>query len=184
MQSESLNSIGPLTEAQWQGLARLGDLGNRLGELVEGPLAGPTTAALDRLGEISMRYDLEALAAEVLDLLEVFQRAGLLQLARDNAEFVGKSLELLAPLLAQWIEQASKMPFEETKADIAVLAAGMHRLRQDASALASRGNGQYGGFGGLWHLLLDRRVQRGLRVLSALALDLGEQGERSAHSPG
>lgn len=129
MASDSSHNDSPLTEAQWAGLARLGDLGNRLGALLDGPLAGPATAGLDRLGELGSRYDFETLGVAVLDLVEALHRAGLLRLWRDNAEFIGSSIETLAPVLSEWIEQAARMPLDDTRADIAALLRWMHRLR-------------------------------------------------------
>ena len=88
MASDSSHNHSPLTEAQWAGLARLGDLGNRLGALLDGPLAGPATAGLDRLGELGSRYDFETLSVAVLGLVEALHRAGLLRLGRDHAVLI------------------------------------------------------------------------------------------------
>ncbi len=122
-------SDGPLTQAQWEGLARLGDLGNRLGTLVDGPMAGPATAGIDRLGALYAQYDLAELGEKLIATVEALERAGLLHLIRENADFIGDSLETLLPLLSQWMEQVARLPVEELKADVEMLFKTMRRLR-------------------------------------------------------
>lgn len=110
-------TASPLTDEQWAGLARLGDLGNRLGALLDGPLAGPTTVTLNRLGELDGRYDLAALAEKIVGTLAALDRAGLLDRLSDNAQFVADSLEVLAPMLDQWLARVGELPADELKAD-------------------------------------------------------------------
>lgn len=109
----------PLTNAQWAGLARLGDLGNRLGPLLDGPLAGPAGAKLEQLGEFDAEHDLTDLAAEFIQTVSALRQAGLLRLIRDNAQFIADSLEVIAPLATQWMEQLSRLPADEFKTDAA-----------------------------------------------------------------
>lgn len=129
MNQQTNVSDGPLTQAQWEGLARLGDLGNRLGTLVDGPMAGPATAGIDRLGALYAQYDLAELGENLLATVEALERAGLLRLVRDNAEFIGDSLETLLPLLSQWMDQVAKLPVDELKADAEMLFRTLRRLR-------------------------------------------------------
>lgn len=107
----------PLTDQQWAGLARMGDLGNRLGALLDGPLGGPATAALDRLGAVDGRHDLPALTEKLIDTLAALERAGLLDLVRDNAQFVADSIEVLKPALDQWLARIGELPAAELRAD-------------------------------------------------------------------
>ncbi|MEJ2479582.1 MAG: DUF1641 domain-containing protein [Acidihalobacter sp.] len=109
----------PLSDAQWAGLARLGDLGDRLGPLLDGPLAGPAGAKLERLGEFDAEHDLTELAAAFIQAVSALNQAGLLRLIRDNAQFIADSLEVIAPLAAQWMEQLSRLPADEIKTDAA-----------------------------------------------------------------
>lgn len=107
----------PLTDEQWAGLARMGDLGNRLSTLLDGPVAGPLTAVLDRAGAVDGQSDLAALAEKLVDTLSTLERAGLLDLLRDNAQFVADSLEVLLPMLDQWLARIAELPADELKAD-------------------------------------------------------------------
>ena len=109
----------PLSDAQWAGLARLGDLGDRLGPLLDGPLAGPAGAKLERLGEFDAEHNLTELTAAFIQAVNALNQAGLLHLIRDNAQFIADSLEVIAPLAAQWMEQLSRLPADEFKTDAA-----------------------------------------------------------------
>ena len=119
----------PLTQAQWEGLARLGDLGNRLGALIDGPMAGPATAGVDRLGQLYARYDLLTLGENLIATLDTLERAGLMRLVRENAQFLGDSVDTLVPLLSQWMEQISQLSVEDLKADIDMLFKTLRRMR-------------------------------------------------------
>jgi len=129
MSQQANVSDGPLTQAQWEGLARLGDLGNRIGALMDGPLAGPATESLDRLGRLHARHDLLELGENLIATVDALERAGLLRLVRDNAEFIGDSLDTLIPMLSQWMEQLGQLPVEELKADVEMLFKTLRRLR-------------------------------------------------------
>lgn len=119
----------PLTQAQWAGLARLGDLGNRLGALVDGPLSGPATAGVDRLGRLYARHDLLELGENLIATVDALERAGLLRLIRDNAEFVGDSLDTLLPVLSQWMNRIAQLPVEDFQADLETLFKTLRRVR-------------------------------------------------------
>lgn len=129
MNQQANVSDDPLTQAQWAGLARLGDLGNRLGALIDGPLAGPTTAGIDRLGKLYARYDLVELADKLIATVDALERAGLLRLLRDNAEFIGDSLDTLVPVLSKWLGDIAQRPIDDLKADVETLFKTLRRLR-------------------------------------------------------
>lgn len=118
-----------LTPAQWQGLARLGDLGNRLGDILDGPLSGVATEGLNRLGELAARRDLPKLAEQLFTTLDALERAGMLRLIQDNAEFVGNSIDTLLPILSQWMTELTRMPVDELKADLAAAFKTLRRVR-------------------------------------------------------
>lgn len=114
---EANRITGPLSEEQWAGLARLGDLGNRLAGAIDGSLGGPATTAVDRLGALDSRYDLGTLVEKVVGVLSALDRAGLLDHLRDNAQFAADSLDVLAPVLSQWLQRLDQLPADELKAD-------------------------------------------------------------------
>ncbi|WP_322628724.1 DUF1641 domain-containing protein [Halothiobacillus sp.] len=120
---------GALTPEQWQGLAQLGDLGNKIGLLFDGPLAGVTTSEVNRLGDLAAHYDLPALGEHLIETLDACERAGLLRLIRENAAFIASSLETLQPLMAQWMVDLNQMPVDDLKADVASLFTTLRRMR-------------------------------------------------------
>lgn len=134
-----------LSAEQWAGLARLGDLGNRLGDLIDGPLRGPATAALDRIGELDGRHDLTALAEKLITTLDALNRAGLLDLLRDNAQFAADSLEVLAPMLNQWLERINRLPADEIKADAAFALTLLRKARLIAGFIEDKLAGELTG---------------------------------------
>ncbi len=131
----------PLTPEQWAGLARLGDLGQRIGGLIDGPAAGPATAALDRIGELDGQYDLVALTEKLIDTVSALDRAGLLDLIRDNAQFVSDSMEVLRPMATQWMERIREVPVDELKADAAFALDMLHKARLMASFIEANLSG-------------------------------------------
>lgn len=120
----------PLTEEQIAGLARLGDLGNQLGQLLDGPLAGPIASLTTKGGAWYAQYDFPALAQSVLEAANALHQAGWFAYVRDHAEFVANSLETLEPLLAKWMEAAGKLPVEKLRADLEWLVEQLSRGRE------------------------------------------------------
>lgn len=120
----------PLTEAQIAGLARLGDLGNQLGLLLDGPLAGPLAALTTEGGAWYAKYDFPALAQSVLEAADALHRAGWFDYIRDHAEFVATSLETLEPLFRQWMAAAGEFPVEKLKTDLEWLMEQLSRGRE------------------------------------------------------
>ncbi|APZ43576.1 hypothetical protein [Acidihalobacter ferrooxydans] len=119
----------PLTAEQWAGLARLGDFGNKLGALTDGPLAGAATAVIDRFGELDGRYDLATLAEKLVATVATLERAGLLDLVRENAQFIADSLEVLTPMLDDWLGRIKELPASEFKADAEFVLALLRKTR-------------------------------------------------------
>lgn len=128
MKNHANNAQTPLTDEQWAGLARIGDLGARLGQVLDGPSAGVLTGGVDRIGQLSARYDVVGLAESVIATLDQLERAGLLAAVRDNAQFVSASAETLLPLLSNWLQQLSALPVEEIKADVENLFSMLRKL--------------------------------------------------------
>lgn len=118
-----------LTPTQWAGLARLGDLGQRLGETVDsGPVGQVLADGLDRLGPIAARGELTETLTALMDAVEALHRAGLLHWIRDNAEFVGNSLDMLAPLLEDALARLGRMPLETLGREASGLIDQVRRL--------------------------------------------------------
>lgn len=129
MNQRTDNESMSLTAEQWQGLARLGDLGNQLSRFLDGPMAGVVTDTLNRMGNATAEYDVPALASHLLRTLQVLDRAGVLRLMAENAEWTVTTLESLGPTLGQWIVTLQQMPIDELRADAESLLKTLHRLR-------------------------------------------------------
>lgn len=114
----SNNQSIQLTEEQLSGLARLGDIGNRLGLLLDGPLAGPIASLTTQAGELSAQHDIPAITISLLEAADALYQAGWFALIRDQAEFVSNSLVTLTPLFKQLVEILETFPLEKTRADI------------------------------------------------------------------
>lgn len=123
------NATAPLTQEQWNGLARLGDLGNRIGAWMDGPLGGPATETIQRLGELDAEYDLAPLAEKTVAMLHALNRAGVLDMIRDNTPFLTRSLATLQPWITQWLERAGELPAEDLKADVAFALGLLRKTR-------------------------------------------------------
>lgn len=108
-QATSPPATPPLTDEQWQGLARLADLMNA----VSGPFAGPLTGMVNRSMALATRYDTGALAEELLDTTEALRASGLLTLLRDNAELIAESIRQLTPLLAKLPNNLADLPLSD-----------------------------------------------------------------------
>ena len=120
----------PLTDEQIAGLARLGDIGNQLGLLLDGPLAGPIASLTTQGGELYARYDVPAITQSVLEAADALHRAGWFAFIKDNAEFVAQSIETLEPLIRQWIDASGKVSTEKMKTDLKWLMELLSRGRE------------------------------------------------------
>lgn len=132
-----------LTPAQWAGLARLGDLGCRLGETVDGGLVGGILAdGLDRLGPLATGGKLTATTTALVDAIDALHRAGLLDWIRDNAEFVSASLDTLVPPLEAAISRLGKIHLETLGQEVSGLIDQIHRLTRLADFIEQTMGGE------------------------------------------
>lgn len=102
-----------LSDAQWQGLAKLADMVNAAPQF-----AGPLTGQLTELLALSSRYDLTALATSLLDTAQALHSSGLLKQLTENANLIAETIELLVPLAGTLQEKLAAVPFEELKQDL------------------------------------------------------------------
>ncbi|MEJ2061025.1 MAG: hypothetical protein P8Y64_11165, partial [Gammaproteobacteria bacterium] len=123
---EKQTPTGPadLTPEQWQGLAQLGTLVNGLGGLLSGPLAGPATETVNKLGALYAENDLPALMEDTVLTWKAMRDSGLMALIRENADFIAETIRLLAPMSGSLVEAVRKMPVESLRED----AVQFHRL--------------------------------------------------------
>lgn len=128
--SASENVALPLTEEQIAGLARLGDLGNQLGQLLDGPLAGPLASTSTRLGEVYSRYDLASLAQSFLGAADALNRSGWFAFIQNNADFFAQSMDVLHPLLSQWVDSIDRLQIDKIKEDIDWLISQIRRGKE------------------------------------------------------
>lgn len=132
-----------LTPAQWAGLARLGDLGQRLGETVDsGPVGQILADGLNRLGPLTARGELTETLTALMEAVEALHRAGLLHWIRDNAEFVGNSLDTLAPLFEDVLARLGRMPLDALEQEASALIGQVRRLSRLADFIEQNLGGE------------------------------------------
>jgi uncharacterized protein YjgD (DUF1641 family) len=119
--------IPPLSEQQWQGLARLADMLN-----AAPALAAPMSEGLEGLLRLSARYDLPRLSEALLETGEALRDSGLLRFLSENATLIAETLQLLLPLAGAAQAKLDEIPLREFKQDLARL----HRLLDKADLLA------------------------------------------------
>lgn len=91
-------------------------------------LAGLATGAVETIGNLEARYDLPALAEELLGTLDALRRSGLLQRLRDNAAFINDSLDVITPLAGTLVQRLQALPLAQRQAELARLSQLWQRL--------------------------------------------------------
>ena len=91
-------AAGGFTDRQFRGLARLGDLVANLDEALAGPLGGVVVEKVTEGTALYGRYDLPALAENLLAAVQALQDSGALAFVRDNADLINGLLTQLPAL--------------------------------------------------------------------------------------
>ncbi|OLZ09219.1 DUF1641 domain-containing protein [Sulfobacillus thermosulfidooxidans] len=149
-----------LTEAQWQGLAQLGDLVTVLTKLLEGPMGSVITGYA---AEASSFLPAEALPT-LKELLEL--------LAEMRAQGVFNQLATVVGLASETLTRENLNAFFQTVLDMAGEASFAEVLRnafQEAAKESAQDMQHLGGLAGLMRVMKDKDVQAGLRMMGIMA---------------
>jgi len=183
LQSFVPQMLAVLQEIPWavlpQALQLLGELLPRLqavAAFVQGPVGNDLVGQLKKLGDLweETRADESIVAA--LRLLRQLQEDGNLDRIADLSRQIGLMAETIPveSLLGQLIEEQEKSPL------LSSIATLLHSSKAMAHALADaaehEAKGKAGGISGLYHMLKDPDVQRGMRVVAALPVYLQKAG--------
>lgn len=131
--NDSDNSLmgSPLTAQQWEGLAKLGNLGNQLDALFgsESPFSGPLTGVIEHIGQLDSRYDFLALTEKTLNFAKQLDEAGIFDLVAHNAQFVSDSLQVVTPILSQWMDNIGTVSIDQYKEDLCFILKIVRKVR-------------------------------------------------------
>lgn len=158
MAVETETPIPALTPEQWQGLGRLGEWFNKADLTLAGPLGNVATDALYQALTLAPEGTLPALR-KLLCLLVELDRSGFLD-----------SLGMAAGMLMAAMDASDVNTLVGTLLNT---GRGLSRLSllpaAAGEAVRQAGPGPKGGMGGLWALMRDPEVQRGLALLGTVA---------------
>jgi len=137
----------------------------------DGEVADALTGQLVEAGRFWQDNDLEASLADLMKTVSRLHESGMLARVRELADYLDASLQDVEhePMLADLVKAADKFQLKR----MGQLMEGLDQAMDDAG----REEGHLGGTGGLWHLLRDKQVQKGLRTLFILPVYL-EQMQR------
>jgi len=119
----------PLSAAQWQGLARLGDIANLVASAMQTPAGGLLAEQADRVAEGYVRNDVPELLHDVLATLRSLRDSGVLDLLRENADLFMQTLELARTLLDAAWSRLDGLDLEAVRNDVQFAAATLRRAR-------------------------------------------------------
>jgi len=137
----------------------------------DGEVADALTGQLVEAGRFWQENDLEASLADLLKTVSRLHDSGMLARLRELADYLDASVQDVEhkPLLADLVKAADKTQLQR----MGQIMEGLDQAMEDAG----REEDHLGGTGGLWHLLRDKQVQKGLRTLFILPVYL-EQMQR------
>jgi len=119
----------PLSAAQWQGLARLGDIANLVASAMQTPAGGLLAEQADRVAEGYLLNDVPELLHDVLATLRSLRDSGVLDLLRENADVFMQTLELARPLLDAAWSRLDGLDLEAVRSDVQFAAATLRKAR-------------------------------------------------------
>ncbi len=150
-------------------------------EFLKGPAGGAIVAKLKELGDIWQETAADSTIVEALRLLKQLQDDGNLQRVADLSRQIGLFAETidLETLLGQFIRENQNSPLLNSAASL--LQTGKLMAAALADAAEHEATGKAGGISGLYHMLKDPDVQRGMRVVAVLPVYLEKAGILPKH---
>jgi uncharacterized protein YjgD (DUF1641 family) len=157
------NAESVLTEAQWQGLAQVGELAQTVKSLLDGPLGGVVTELLVRGTDLVPQSGLEALQHALGILGEWHDNGTLDQLA----SLVGLMSSMVTPENIQ-LALDTPMAFLQSGvlSDIKRQVATVTHDQQETV-------GKFGGLGAMMRIMKDPDVQAGMWMMMHVAGKIG-----------
>lgn len=129
---------------------------------LDGALAEELTAQLVNAGRFWQENNLEDALGDLLDTVVHIHESGMFARLREMADYLDASDRAFdrSALMADLVKAADSTPLRR----VVQLMTGLDQAIDDAG----RDEARLGGTGGLFHLLRDKQVQKGLRTLSVL----------------
>lgn len=149
---------------------------NAVMDFLNGPAGGAVVAKVKELGDIWQETSADTTIVEALRLLKQMQDDGNLQRVADLSRQIGLFAETidLESLLGQFMQQSHDSPIFNSAAGLLQSGRLMAAALADATEHESRG--KTGGLSGLYHMLKDPEVQRGMRAVAVLPVYLEKAG--------
>lgn len=174
---DSLRKI-PITQLM-AAMEIFGDMMPKLTALLEflkGPAGSAVVSKLKELGDLWQETAADTTIVEALRLLKQLQDDGNLQRIADLSQQIGLLAENIdiEGLLGQFIEQGKNSALLTTVSGL--MHSGQLMAHALADAAEHEATGKAGGISGLYHMLKDPDVQRGMRVVAVLPVYLEKAG--------
>ncbi|MBN2680314.1 DUF1641 domain-containing protein [Acidithiobacillus montserratensis] len=180
-----LAKLHELPLAEWMSaLQLLGEIVPKLNavlEFMQGPAGGAVVAKVKELGDLWQETSADTTIVEALRLLKQLQEDGNLQRVADLSRQVGLFAETidLESLVGQFVQQSQNSPVLNSAASL--MQSGRLMAAALADAAEHEATGKAGGLSGLYHMLKDPDVQRGMRVVAVLPVYLEKAGVLPKH---
>ncbi|AEK58087.1 DUF1641 domain-containing protein [Acidithiobacillus caldus] len=182
---EILKSV-PLEElvAAGRSLADLLPKVQALIHFLQGAAGQDLARALRRAGDLWEETRADESVVATLKLLRRLQEDGNLERLADLSEQIGLLAETidLSALVGNLIEENRENPLLNSFAALVHLGNSLSHALAESAEHAAKGDHR-GGISGLYHMLKDPEVQRGMRVVAALPVYLEKSGVIRARSP-
>ena len=182
---EILKSV-PLEElvAAGRSLAELLPKVQALIHFLQGAAGQDLVRALRRAGDLWEETRADESVVATLKLLRRLQEDGNLERLADLSEQIGLLAETidLSALVGNLIEENRDNPLLSSFAALVHLGKSLSHALAESAEHAAKGDHR-GGISGLYHMLKDPEVQRGMRVVAALPVYLEKSGVIPARSP-
>ena len=155
---------------------------NAVLEFFKGSGGGALVAKIKEFGDLWQEISVDTTIMEALRLLKQIQDDGNLQHIADLSRQIGLFSETidLESLLGQLVQRAQDNPLINSAASL--LQSGKLMAAALADAAEYEAAGKSGGISGLYRMLKDPDVQRGMRVVAVLPIYLEKAGVLPKHS--
>ncbi|WP_215883110.1 DUF1641 domain-containing protein [Acidithiobacillus sulfurivorans] len=154
---------------------------NAFMDFLQGPAGSAVVAKIKELGDIWQETSADTTIVEALRLLKQMQDDGNLQRVADLSRQIGLFAETidLESLLGQFVQKSEGNPLVNSAASL--MQSGKLMAAALADAAEHEATGKAGGLSGLYHMLKDPDVQRGMRVVAVLPVYLEKAGVLPKH---
>lgn len=120
---------GPLTEEQWQGLARLADISNLFSSLMGTPVGGMLTEETGRLADVYTRNSIPELLQDVVETVRSLRESGLLDMLKDNADLIAQTVNLSRLMLDETWSRLDAVEIDAIREDLEFGRSALRKTR-------------------------------------------------------